>query len=82
MADDKDGKPELGDPGFKTNDNPGWKDGGLDAEDDLDYSFTAEQGVIDCCDDSKEVAKRGPHTGTIKGKHPRQYGGVPKKLDK
>ena len=77
-ADDTDGNGALGHPGFTTNDNPGLPN--INATDVIDYAFTAEQGVIDCCDKSKEIARKGPHTATIKGKHPRMYGGVPKKL--
>lgn len=77
-ADDTDGNKALTDPGFTTNDSPGIT--GLDASDDLDYSFTAEQLVIDICNGNRVVAKKGPHTATIKGKDPRKYGGVPKTL--
>jgi len=81
-SDDTDGKPELTDPGFTTNDNPGWwKTDGFAADDNLDYAFTAEQIVYAPgsakCEANPEVAKRGPHTGTITGKDPRTYGGVP-----
>ena len=68
----------LTDVKFQSNDNPGLEP--LDKEDVLDYSFTAEQMVIDTTDSNEVVAKRGPHTGTIKGKHPRTYDGVPKTL--
>jgi hypothetical protein len=63
---------------FVSNDNPGLEP--LDKDDVLDYSFTAEQLVIDESQGNKEVAKRGPHTATIKGKHPRTYDGVPTTL--
>ncbi len=46
----------------------------------LDYTFTVEQMIIDTSDGNKVIEKRGPHTATIKGKHPRVYGNVPKKL--
>jgi hypothetical protein len=36
--------------------------------------------IIDTSDSNKVIAKRGPHTGTIKGKDPRTYGGVPANL--
>jgi hypothetical protein len=75
-ADDK--AHTLADVTFKSNDNPGLEP--LHKDDVLDYSFTAEQMVIDTTDSNKVVAKRGPHTGTIKGKHPRTYAGVPKTL--
>lgn len=66
---------------FISNDNPGIKDTfDLKPGDDIDYSFTAEQMIIDKSDGDKVIAKLGPHTATIKGKHPRQYGGVPAKL--
>jgi hypothetical protein len=63
---------------FVSNDNPGLDP--LSADDVLDYSFTAEQLIIDTNDGNKEIAKKGPHTGTIKGKDPRTYDGVPKDL--
>jgi hypothetical protein len=71
---------------FTTDDNPGWMAPlKMDADSVLDYAFTAEQIVYapgsECCEKNDEVAKRGPHTGTIKGKDPRTYGGVPKKLE-
>jgi hypothetical protein len=78
-ADDTDGKPELTDPGFTSNDNPGLTP--LDAADELDYAFTAEQLVIDTCNGNRQVEKRGPHTATVKGRDPRTYGGVPKTLE-
>ena len=82
-ADDKDGKPKLEDPGFKTNDNPGLS--GLDDDDDIDYSFTAEQLVIEGCPSpcptGAVVARRGPHTATAKGKDPRTTTGVPATLN-
>jgi hypothetical protein len=65
---------------FYSNDNPGWGIGKLDKDDVLDYEFTAEQMIIDTSDGNKVIAKRGPHTGTIKGKSPRVHGNVPKKL--
>jgi hypothetical protein len=60
------------------NDNPGTEN--LAKNDVLDYSFTAEQMIIDTGDNNKVIAKLGPHTATIKGKHPRTYAGVPKAL--
>lgn len=63
---------------FYSNDNPGTSP--IDEKDVIDYAFTAEQMVIDTSDGDKEIAKRGPHTGTIKGKEPREYEGVPTTL--
>jgi len=63
---------------FVSNDNPGYND--LDKDDVLDYSFTAEQTIIDTSQANKVIAKRGPHTATVKGKHPRAYTGVPTTL--
>jgi hypothetical protein len=64
---------------FVTQDNPGnLKDTPLHEEDVLDYSFTAEQMIIDTSDSNRVIAKHGPHTATIKGKDPRTFGGVPK----
>jgi hypothetical protein len=77
-SDDLDGKPELADPGFLTNDVPGLM--GLDNSDDIDCSFTAEQIVIDTCNKNVEVAKKGPHTATAKGVTPRTFTGVPTTL--
>jgi len=61
----------INDVDFESNDNPGASN--LDANDKLDYSFTAEQMIIDTSDGNKVIAKRGPHTATIKGKDPRVY---------
>jgi hypothetical protein len=68
----------LADVNFTSNDNPGVKD--INADDVLDYSFTAEQMIIDTSQANKVIAKRGPYTATIKGKDPRTYGGVPKTI--
>jgi len=76
-ADDTAGN-KLTDVFFISNDNPGTGIGNLDASDVVDYSFTAEQMIIDTSDNNRVVAKRGPHTGTITGKHPRTFGDVPK----
>ncbi len=76
-ADDDSGNP-LSDVNFTSNDNPGAKP--INKDDVIDYTFTAEQMVIDTSDGNKVVAKRGPHTGTIKGKDPRTFGGVPATL--
>lgn len=76
-ADDMNGNTKN-DVDFVSNDNPGPVAGTLDAKDVIDYSFTAEQMIIDTSDGNKEIAKRGPHTATIKGKHPRTFAGVPK----
>jgi hypothetical protein len=65
----------IADVDFTSNDNPGVKD--INADDVLDYSFTAEQMIIDTSQANKVIAKRGPHTATIRGKNPRTYGGVP-----
>lgn len=64
---------------FYSNDNPGWSSW-IDKDDVLDYSFTAEQMIIDTSDGNKVLEKRGPHTATIKGKDERVYGNLPKKL--
>jgi hypothetical protein len=67
---------------FVTEDNPGnTVDTPLGKDDVLGYSFTAEQMIIDTGDSNKVIAKRGPHTGTIKGTHPRAFSGVPKTLN-
>jgi hypothetical protein len=71
---------KITDQRFTSNDNPGWDTGQLDKDDVLDYAFTAEQMIIDTSDGNKVIEKRGPHTATIKGKDPRAYGNVPKKL--
>lgn len=63
---------------FVSNDNPGISP--IDPDDVIDYSFTAEQMIIDTSDGNKVIAKRGPHTGTVKGKHPRVADGVPQTL--
>jgi hypothetical protein len=64
---------------FKSNDNPGFASA-IDKDDVVDYAFTAEQMIIDTSDGNKVIEKRGPHTGTIKGKDARVYGNVPKRL--
>lgn len=74
-ADDTGGN-TINDENFVSNDSPGFT-GSVDKEDVVDYSFTAEQMIIDTGDGNKVIAKRGPHTGTIKGKDPRSYAGVP-----
>ncbi len=76
-ADDQAGN-AITDVNFYSNDNPGYDD--LDKDDVLDYSFTAEQTVIDTSQANKVIAKRGPHTATVKGKDPRTYTGVPTTL--
>jgi hypothetical protein len=76
-ADDLSGN-KITDVKFYSNDNPGYDD--LDKNDVLDYSFTAEQTIIDTSQANKVIAKRGPHTATVKGKHRRKYHGVPKTL--
>jgi hypothetical protein len=63
---------------FVSEDNPGLPS--IDKDDVIDYSFTAEQMIIDTNDGDKEIAKKGPHTATIKGKDPRVYADVPKTL--
>ncbi|HXO72555.1 MAG TPA: hypothetical protein VN838_26645 [Bradyrhizobium sp.] len=74
-ADDTAGNAKT-DTNFVCNDNPGAS--GLDKDDVLDYSFTAEQMIIDTSDANKQIEKKGPHTVTIKGKHLRTVTGVPK----
>jgi hypothetical protein len=78
-ADDMNGN-TISDVDFVSNDNPGPVAGSLDPNDVIDYSFTAEQMIIDTSDSNKVIEKRGPHTATIKGKHPRAFTGVPKAL--
>jgi hypothetical protein len=65
---------------FESNDNPGTIVDHLDKDDVIDYSFTAEQMIFDTSDGNKVLQKKGPHTGTIKGKHPRAYAGIPATL--
>jgi len=87
--DDKDENIAKRHKGFKTKVLPG-VGVKLEKDDDLDYAFTAEQIVEEDCDSPCPkyaiVAKRGPHTGTVKGKvtkkEGRTFGGVPKTLDK
>jgi hypothetical protein len=73
-ADDTSGH-KLADQDFVSNDNPGVPN--LDKDDVVDYAFTAEDMIIDTSQGNKVIAKRGPHTGTVKGKHPRTAAGVP-----
>jgi len=73
-ADDQGGN-TIVDVDFTSNDKSGWDD--LHKNDVLDYSFTAEQTIIDTSQSNKVIATRGPHTATIKGKNPRTYAGVP-----
>ncbi len=75
-ADDTAGN-NISDVNFVSNDNPGAVANSLDKDDIIDYSFTAEQMIIDTADSNKVIAKRGPHTATIKGKDPRAFDGVP-----
>jgi hypothetical protein len=82
-SDDLDGNTDLGNPDFKTRDYPGVLTWWQADDDDLDYSFTAEQIVKETCSPCPTavggiVAQRGPHTGTVKGVRPnRVWGGVP-----
>jgi hypothetical protein len=69
----------IKDTDFVSNDNPGLSP--LDKDDVIDYSFTAMQTIIDTGDGNKVIATRGPHTATIKGKHPRTFDNVPKTLN-
>lgn len=62
---------------FESEDNPGVHRGHLVAGDVIDYSFTAEQMLIDTCQGDKVIARIGPNTGTITGQDPRTYSGVP-----
>ncbi|HMG78874.1 MAG TPA: hypothetical protein VK591_09330 [Xanthobacteraceae bacterium] len=71
-ADDPNHK--ITDVDFSSNDNPGYDD--LDKDDVLDYSFTAQDTIIDTSQANKVIATQGPHTATVKGKHPRTYTGV------
>jgi hypothetical protein len=73
-ADDIEGN-KLDDVDFVSNDNPGLE---ITKDDVLNYSFTAEQTIIDTSQGNKEIAKRGPHTVTIKGKDPRTVERIPK----
>jgi hypothetical protein len=77
-ADDTSGH-ALADVDFVSNDNPGIATV-LDKDDVIDYSFTAEDTIIDTSKANAVIARRGPQTGTITGKHPRTYGGVPTTL--
>jgi hypothetical protein len=63
---------------FVSTDNPGVRH--LSPNDVIDYAFTAEEMIIDTSQGNKVIAKRGPHTATIKGKHPRTVDGVPASL--
>lgn len=63
------------DTAFVSNDNPGHFS--MSADDVIDYSFTAEQTIIDTSQSGKVIAKTAAHTATIKGKHPRAWDGVP-----
>jgi hypothetical protein len=73
-ADDIQGN-KLDDVDFVSNDNPGLD---ITKDDVLNYSFTAEQTIIDTSQGNKVIATRGPHTVTIKGKDPRTVEGIPK----
>ena len=68
----------LSDQDFVSTDNPGVRH--LSADDVIDYTFSAEEMIIDTSAGNKVIAKRGPHTATIKGKHPRTVDGVPATL--
>ena len=68
------------DTAFESNDNPGTVKDHLDATDNIDYTFMAEQMIYDTSDGNKVLQKKGPHTGTIKGVEPRSYTGIPATL--
>jgi hypothetical protein len=63
---------------FVSTDNPGVRK--LSPDDVIDYAFTAEDVIIDTSQGDKVVKKLGPHTATIKGKHPRAVDGAPATL--
>lgn len=71
-ADDTAGN-AVTDVNFVSNDNPGPVKDSLDPTDVIDYSFTAEQMIIDTSDGNKMLEKRGPFTATITGKDPRTF---------
>ena len=58
---------------FEGVDQPGWSDGELAEDEEVTYSFTAEQMIIDTSDSDKILEKKGPRTVTISGKHPRNH---------
>ena len=68
----------LSDQDFVSTDNPGVRH--LSPDDVIDYTFSAEEMIIDTSQGNKVIGKRGPHTATIKGKHPRVVDGVPATL--
>jgi YD repeat-containing protein len=82
-SDDSDGNQSLSDPGFKTDDIPGFNPKAilLSPRDRIFYVFTAEQMVKETCPSpcptGSVVAKRGPHSAGAYGKEPRTYFGVP-----
>jgi hypothetical protein len=71
-------------PNFKTNDHPSIGGGygkKLSAAQNINYTFTAQQEFYDRSTGAERViARKGPHTATITGKHPREWKGVPKEL--
>ena len=75
--DDKDGK--MNDAHFSTIDSPNFTPGGypLGYDDDIDYTFTAQQLVLDKKHGNKVVAQTPLHTVRISGSSPRDYEGVP-----
>ena len=87
-GDDDDGKPDVADPGFETNDSPGLPPNAPLGSEVIWYEFTAEQIVYSpgatfkggflrrsCeCEKNDEVAKKGPYTvRVIGGKVPGPY---------
>jgi len=72
-VDDTDGTEDITDSHFRTEDNPGPLLTKVADNDYISYEFTAEQIVIDICNDDEEVAKKGPHTGTAWGVRPRRH---------
>jgi Putative peptidoglycan binding domain len=49
----------------------------LDDTDDVLIEFTVTNTIIDLALGGAVIAQRGPHTATIKGRHPRTFEGVP-----
>jgi hypothetical protein len=70
-ADDTKGHSKT-DVNFESNDNPGFATP-IDKDDDVDYTFTAEQMIVDMSQGEKVLEKVGPKTGRITGKHPRKF---------
>jgi hypothetical protein len=61
--------------GYTGRDHPGFRP--IQPDEDVLIEFTVTNTIIDLALGGAVIAQRGPHTATIKGRHPRAHEGVP-----